>query len=112
MAKSLKEAGFPQDLVEGNYVEKDGRFGYGPSKKTAYIPTLEEMIGACAGETFALKKQPNATWLAEGGIGTLACPSHFGAHNTPTEAVARLWLALQKNNTEKVSHPNSTRQTP
>ena len=85
LAKKLKEAGFPQT---GTHFDNNGDM-YGWSNDV-YYPTLEELIEACGDEFDFLHMTPNRnSW---------ACHSQtdeaFGAGSTPTEAVARLWLAL------------------
>jgi hypothetical protein len=86
LAKALNDAGFPQ-TGNGGHV--------GPSDKIiwrredrVYVPTLEELIEACNGKISVLIKQPT-DWLARSFAGGL-----FGNGSTPSEAVARLWLAL------------------
>jgi hypothetical protein len=61
----------------------------------AYVPTLEELIEAC-GENFAWLHQSvkSKKWAARDFIYDDGPPS--GQGSTPTEAVARLWLALNK----------------
>lgn len=95
LCKELKEAGFKQ-FGRGVY------WAGGPAaeyKKEAYIPTLEELIEACEerfghlGRNGAYHKAPapNTAWAAwEANSGNV----YGGA--TPTEAVARLWLVLNK----------------
>lgn len=109
IAKRLKESGYPQCglfhgfdrfVTNGSSMsdEADKAVNGNLETKTINKPcehiTLSELIQACDGETFALKNLPDDTWLAEGGIGTLACPSHYGTGSTPEIAVANLWLAL------------------
>lgn len=80
LALELKKAGFPQ-LEEGDYVS---------------IPSLEQLIEAC-GEKLNGLINKGGVWIATGG-------EHRGFYGddfvpvgkTPTEAVARLWLALNK----------------
>ena len=98
LAKELKEAGFPQDLNNGYYLTDLGITPYSPTQlidpsKAAYIPTLEELIEAC-GDEFALLEfgTRQAGWCAQSSIAN----DHVGFGKTPTEAVARLWLALNK----------------
>lgn len=112
LAKQLKDAGFKQGT--GTYYLDDTRRASGPPEfvehfvaeyeakdtkvyKFAYVPTLEELIEAC-GEKFHYvgltgDKPADQKWAAA----TLAeiLPDYIYAP-TPTEAVARLWLALNK----------------
>jgi hypothetical protein len=75
LVKELKDAGFPQENRDGHYEEANGRYGWGPSKKTVYVPTLEELIEAIGedrlikaiqdGVLFRLTKQVlGEYWLA------------------------------------------------
>jgi hypothetical protein len=96
LANELKDAGFPQG---GN-----GRWLVDPKQivarggDRAYVPTLEELIEAC-GESFASlhRSVKSEKWVAQNRI----CDEDDGPHgsqgSSPTEAVARLWLALNKN---------------
>lgn len=91
LAKKLEEAGFPQG---GN-----GRW-IGPpsalvlrSRDRVYVPTLEELIRACGGHFGALSRNGNNIgWYAFNYANDISCNG-----STPTEAVARLWLALYAN---------------
>lgn len=103
LAKELKDAGFPQkerSIIVGN----EDSFVADPTRlnEWLYAPTLSELIEAC-GERFAgIEKDPvvrgaeewsAAAWVElEGDDGRQV--SEFGP--TPEEAVARLWLALNK----------------
>lgn len=93
LAKELKDAGFPQvddeqrtvdnvlDVIRrGGNVNKEG--------ETAYVPTLEELIEACGKGKLA--------WDYTDGRDFTAMRDDIKTHGpTPTEAVARLWLALK-----------------
>jgi hypothetical protein len=105
LAKNLKDEGFPQDgsfVYWGTAAEfKKSREFAGPCHRleapagTTLVtsPTLSELIEACGESFFALIRAPDNKWKAvaraevSGGI--------FG--DTPEEAVARLWRALNKN---------------
>jgi hypothetical protein len=90
LAKELKDAGFPQE-GEGLYVPRSVPDG-GDYEKAAYLPILEELIEACESnfQRLELNSHPAVNeWHAFGSIDEAKGP-------TPTEAVARLWLALQK----------------
>jgi len=54
-----------------------------------YAPTLEELIEAC-GENFGSLDKQHDGWLASANFGQTCFAK------TPVEAVAHLWLALQK----------------
>ena len=83
LAKSLMDSGFPQ-IGKGRLDKLVWR-----SDDRVYVPTLEELIEAC-GKNFGSLNRRHAGWLAHASYDQ----SSFG--ETPVEAVARLWLALQK----------------
>jgi len=56
------------------------------------VPTLTELIDALDNKFFKLMRDSKTTWVADGLGG-------FEVGDTPTEAVARLWIALQKDQT-------------
>lgn len=84
LAKELKDAGFPL-----------ARYGYDPEGAVAgqIVPTLSELIEAC-GEDFLKLTKDVTGWLAYGEDEPLEPLETVGP--TPEEAVARLWLALNK----------------
>ena len=109
LAKELKDAGFAQDTELGfgqRSPTGKGDWLYVPTGKPSsdmvYFPTLEELIEAC-GTAFALlnyssgvksmRTEETLTWVA-GGYKAGLLVDYSGS--TPTEAVARLWLALNK----------------
>jgi hypothetical protein len=66
-----------------------------------YVPALEELIEACVYFN-ALSKEVPHRWIARANWITPPENLHYlemGHGLTPTEAVARLWLALHKNTT-------------
>ncbi len=100
LAKELKDAGFP----EPKGVCFNPVFGvYGHWNKDVYVPALRELTYACGDDFGALMRISDNSWQAMGGAimksekydmqgeWTRKC---LGA--TPEEAVARLWLALNK----------------
>lgn len=115
LAKELKDAGFEQwdihgdgryDLTKLSDDPKNkwvGRYMTGYSKEelvsyTAIIPTLSELIEACVHDDayFDLKRELDV-WIAETPHGTLENHRPLrGFGQNPDEAVARLWLALNK----------------
>ena len=101
-AKQLKEAGFPQPLTK---VENPRfvRLTDSPNEPFVVIPTLFELIEACGKHFHSLTQQsikkgePN--WRIKGGQVPYKInePENWGyslTGNTPEEAVANLWLAL------------------
>ena len=87
LAKSLMDAGFPQ-TGKGNLIGSLDKLVW-RSGDRVYVPTLEELIEAC-GESFGSLDKQHDGWLAY----TSYDQSCFA--ETPAEAVAHLWLALQK----------------
>ncbi len=93
LAKELEDAGFVQSLPtpQGQYLHDHT---VSPSRHY-YLPTLSELIEAC-GENFFTLVRTHYT----GGIGWFARDTREGYNpvmgSTPEEAVARLWLALNK----------------
>lgn len=98
LAKKLKDAGFPQENNNGIFLEKDGKVAWGNSSRTAYAPTLPELILACGKSFYQLIQPINGKWKwsavarryggKKGGVGH----SEF----SPEIAVANLWLALNQ----------------
>lgn len=108
LAKRLKEAGFPwkkKFFIEGEVC--DCVFMAGEEKvhslinKCGYRPTLEELIEACGEKFKRLERVDGGQWFAytfdlnhehldsfQG--------NNFQIGNTPGEAVANLWLELNK----------------
>jgi len=91
LAKQLKDVGYPQEAAKGSFLS-----GTWFEREKTYIPTLEELINVC-GDEFGELAKGNATidspWTASG----LPVKIGFcGQGKTPTEAVARLWLEINK----------------
>lgn len=88
LAKELRDAGFPMKpkVVWRNPIEVTVLNG----DQDFELPTLEELIEACGGKFGALMVGPGlGLWTARGNGVEIHAP-------TPTEAVAKLWLALNK----------------
>lgn len=87
LAEQLREAGLPQS--------GDGRRIGAPTalvwhaRDLVYAPTLEELLAACVGQFGQLVRLDDGRFeaVAQGG-------TPHGSGDSPTEAVARLWLAL------------------
>lgn len=104
LAKELKDAGFPHTqggkVLYYNAVYKnhpfndyDGAYADGVtlSGDVIYVPTLSELIEACGGKFKLVELIDKNEWLACGDYYRT-----YGEGTTPEEAVARLWLALNK----------------
>ena len=94
LAKQLKDAGFPEDR---DYKKVDVDFLAGKMSEYYQNPTLSRLIEACGDDFKGLDK--NAIWEAQGIY--WCCAEHgegrkFGQGETPEEAVAKLWLALNR----------------
>lgn len=93
LAKQLLEAGFPKMQGYRGGLNSD----HWNNDLQAYIPTLSELIEACGGSCKALVQLENGAWEAGTGIcwyGGAVLHHQSGA--TPDEAVANLWLVLNK----------------
>ena len=89
LAKELKEAGFPQTIHYNSsgvadYLETDAN----GKTHIVSVPTLEELLETCGAAFHSVGRVSYAPFLARGQI-------LQAAGQTPIEAVARLWLALQ-----------------
>jgi hypothetical protein len=83
LAKALKDAGFPQNTKYGAMAMEDGgRLGF---------PTLEELIEACGDRFGSLEKTSIGIFSAYKKNDMMV--NGIGA--TPTDAVAKLFLALK-----------------
>lgn len=92
-AKELEKLNFPYRNEPRVAVGENGFNG-----EVAYIPSLSELVEAC-GENVGVYHLLGNTWIA--GIVNLETPEGMffdkeQRGTTPEEAVARLWLALNK----------------
>lgn len=102
IAKELKEAGFPQVIWRGQNYDDERKVAVIAENfmeneaigEKVYIPALSELIEACGEQVFDLVRRKtvagNWYWEAETEVA-------YGEGSTPEEAVANLWLALNKN---------------
>jgi hypothetical protein len=94
LAKQLRDTGFAQ-AGQGSWVGPPDKIIWHRNDRV-YVPTLEELIAACGDNFFVLnatdvRENPN-TWYA-----AITSPSVTDATGaTPHEAVAKVWLALNK----------------
>jgi hypothetical protein len=86
LAKILMNAGFPQS-GKGRLIGSPDKLVWRTDDRV-YVPTLEELIEAC-GKNFGSLDKQDVGWLASANC------DHSCFGETPAEAVARLWLALQ-----------------
>ena len=101
LAEQLKEAGFEQRVWQETVQ-------YCPYKKMGtinevYVPTLSELIEACnkVGNRFFCLDFLKGTWGARKYFKHPHCNNHYISMSgkSPEEAVAKLWLKLNKNGT-------------
>lgn len=108
LCKKLKDAGFPQTGKGELYETEEGRLSrekMGPIDsvgtyltQVVYFPTLSELIEACGNKFEAFERHEHAQgtkWCAVGYIDGEDDVRVF-TEKTPEEAVANLWLALNK----------------
>jgi hypothetical protein len=110
LAKKLKDAGFPQDKKEGKFIDDIGNYDEMGMYKIIYIPTLSELIEECAVSGCKEIMITNETYSCNGWEAWGNKKDSFGARmgergadievsgDTPEEAVANLWLKLNKKN--------------
>lgn len=101
LAKELNGAGFPniQDVQHRQgreFLAADGRvsvYSLGDEAPTEswFLPTLSELIAAC-GEKFFSLNLVSENWRCT----ALGYEGYDDLYSTPSEAVARLWLTLNK----------------
>lgn len=91
VAKLLKDAGFPQN-AGGLFVTVGGctyRGAIGCDVcEGVSLPTLSELVEACRHNFWKLQLGAGGQWFGFGEMGTES------VGDTPEEAVAKLWLAL------------------
>lgn len=91
LAKGLKEAGFPGiTLPDREECLSEGEPSY--HTPAPVYPTLSELIEACGGDFGGMSRSKNGAWIAYSIQASTLEDSVDG--DTPDEAVARLWLAL------------------
>lgn len=97
LAKELRDAGFPQ---AGDFwftrhattlLATGLQYRPFPEDRDLLCPTLEELIEACGEIPFTLVRDYPGNWVAHS-----IDAKTMRAGRTPREAVARLWLALNK----------------
>jgi hypothetical protein len=94
LAKALNDAGFPQS---GN-----GTWTYPPDKLVTrsadriYVPTLSELIAACEDRELTLYKKVDPVTHRYQWRAFVPFQDVRGVGDVPEEAVALLWLAMNK----------------
>jgi len=88
LAKQLKELGYKQKKVKVQFEDV-----YFEEKPEVYIPTLSELIDACDKiDGFGQLGRANKGW----NVWRLGIREPIAFGKTPEEAVAKLWLELNK----------------
>jgi hypothetical protein len=87
LAKQLKEAGFTQILLDRNYAGFKEKDTYVDG---VYFPNLSELIEACGDKFWCLMQE------LEGWSARQYNNPEWTIASTPEEAVANLWLELNK----------------
>ncbi len=97
LAKQLKDAGFPMKMADAT-TSSETIFVYPSDGAHNYIyPTLSELIEACGDKLYNISTQLNDSskgiWATNWSYEMMEGDSYG---STPEEAVARLYLALNK----------------
>jgi hypothetical protein len=87
LARKLKDAGFPQSEL----ARAQQKAGY----DYVSMPTLSTLIDACAGDFGALRREPDC-WVACEYVSERGRWTNTHEGESPEDAVARLWLALNQ----------------
>ena len=99
LALELKKAGFPQKYGVGNqmsYVDENNTFGNLDSEEQCYVPLLEELIDACGEEFIGLFTRSYGGKVYKWGAQSWEGEGTTSLGKTPLEAVAKLYIALNK----------------
>lgn len=102
LAKKLKDAGFPYDwCIDGSPCLT------GIEDSVNCLPDLSELIEACGENLLTLQGCKELGWDAIYGL-----PPRTGQGKTPEEAVANLWLELNKNANRTSINPSMAQEQP
>jgi hypothetical protein len=111
LAKELKDKGFPNsnDWKKGRVIGVGVCMIRDDGEDFDYVPTLSELIEACGECLSHIKRYPLEDCVYWWAVSHCGHKEHeIGGNNleeqgkTPEEAVARLWLALNKKNMIKL----------
>lgn len=120
LAKKLKEAGYPMKLAITTS-DPSNLFTYPVGGAHFYIyPTLSELIEACGDRFACLLNLGNDDWKARADEPCYECYNGQpeGKGSTPEEAVANLWLELNKKESDafdkmcKIRYPHDSPDYP
>lgn len=96
LALKLKEEGFPQGM--DNFVDPDNTIctvDY-TCKESIYCPTLSNLIKACGDKFYELVKCVSGPKVTFSWFAISITLKVFGTGLSPEEAIANLWLELNK----------------
>ena len=96
LAKQLKDAGFPKDWSQMENHDPELLVLSWDIYGSGYSPTLSELIEACGEDFRWLKLRTKDLWLAQGRPHPVGKKEPRCYAPTPEEAVAKLWLELNK----------------
>lgn len=85
LAHQLREAGFPYPPDIAEFIEQKFKEGF------SVMPSLRELLMACGGKNLKLTADASGRWYAYSYINAVGTEG-----DTPEEAVAKLWLKLNK----------------
>jgi len=92
--KKLKKAGFPKDWTEWENHDQELLKATWDMYGKGYSPTLSELIEAC-GERFETLEKTKNNWKCIP-AGSCLYSLDWTVGSSPEEAVAKLWLKLNK----------------
>lgn len=93
LVQKLYESGFPQ-INSG-----EGEFRCGTNNENIYyFPSLSELIRECGMVFETLSRNHAESWVCTGESGGQEPYDYIGEGKNPEEAVANLWLTLNKKN--------------
>lgn len=95
VAKDLMEAGFAKPAHPNGQMLMSPAHAPFDHSKDVYEPTLDELIEACGRQFHSLYYRGDAEMGRWSACTRGEHPAHSYLGQTPTEAVARLWLALK-----------------
>ena len=116
IARELKDAGFPKIRIGENFNhtvgnhsdDRGGASDYPCDCMKDYFPTLEELIEACGNDFGGISRSKDGAWIAYD-ITAANLEDAIGG-KTPTEVVAKLWLALNPKVSSALSRDDITTQ--
>lgn len=96
LVKQLKDAGFPQDWSRFEDHDPELLIKNWDMYSKGYSPTLSELIEACGDEFKGILRNVVPGIIGERWIVSNMDENLFTTSSTPEEAVAKLWLVINK----------------